>query len=257
MLAALIAISCSASPSAPGYKVYVSNERDNTGTVLDSGTLTVLKTINVAVRPRGITVTKDSRHVLVCTSDGDLIQMIDTASDQVVDTLPSNPDPELFVSAPSGSPLHIANEDDNLVTVVDVVKKKIISDIPVGVEPEGIGISPEAKGLVNMAETTSMAHFIDTASFEIAGNVLVDSHPRFAEFTADSSQVWVSSEVGGTVSIIDTNTQQIIGKVSFAIPNVNQRNDPARGDSHHQGSEARVRGTRSGQQDHRHQRPDL
>jgi YVTN family beta-propeller protein len=133
----LFVLSCSA-PPAPGYKVYVSNEQDNTVTVLDSGTLTVLKTINVGARPRGITATKDGKHVLVCASDDDIIQIIDTATYQVVDTLPSNADPELFVLAPSGNPLYIANEEDNLVTVVDVVKKQIIKNIPVGVEPEGM-----------------------------------------------------------------------------------------------------------------------
>jgi SAM-dependent methyltransferase len=35
-------------------------------------------------------------------------------------TLPSGPDPELFVLSPSGNPLYIANEDDNMVTAVDV-----------------------------------------------------------------------------------------------------------------------------------------
>jgi DNA-binding beta-propeller fold protein YncE len=44
--------------------------------------------------------------------------VFDARTMEFVKTLPSGPDPELFVLHPSGNPLYIANEDDNLVTVV-------------------------------------------------------------------------------------------------------------------------------------------
>ena len=50
------------------------------------------------------------------------------ATKQIVGTLPSGPDPELFVLHPSGNPLYIANEDDNLVTVVDINEKKVLAE---------------------------------------------------------------------------------------------------------------------------------
>jgi len=34
--------------------------------------------------------------------DDDTIQMIDTSTNEVVDTLPSGPDPELFIEDPTG-----------------------------------------------------------------------------------------------------------------------------------------------------------
>ena len=123
---------------------------------------------------------------------------IDTKTYELVKTLPSGPDPELFVLHPSGNPLYVANEDDNLVTVVDInYAARSSRDIPVGVEPEGMGMSPDGKVLVNTSETTNMAHFIDTATHKIVDNVLVDSRPRVAGSTR-GTQLWVSSEVGGT-----------------------------------------------------------
>ena len=66
--------------------------------------------------------------------------------------------------------------------------------------PRAWRVSPDGKILVNTSETTNMAHFIDTATRQIVANVLVDSRPRFAEFKRDGSELWVSSEIGGTVS---------------------------------------------------------
>ena len=83
--------------------------------------------------------------MLLCASDDDTVQVIDPKTGEVVKTLPSGADPELFILAPSGNPLYIANEDDNLVTVVDIEKDKVLASVPVGVEPEGMGISPDGK----------------------------------------------------------------------------------------------------------------
>jgi PQQ-dependent catabolism-associated beta-propeller protein len=205
---------------ASAYLAYISNEKDNTVSVVDLDKLEVVRTYPVGQRPRGITMTNDGKYVLLCASDEDAVQVIDAKTDQVVKTLPSGPDPELFVLHPSGNPLYIANEDDNLVTVVDIEADKVLAEIPVGVEPEGMGISPDGAVMVNTSETTNMAHFIDTKTHEIVANVLVDNRPRFAEFTRDGKQLWVSAEIGGTVSVIDPAKHEIIQKVSFQIPGV-------------------------------------
>jgi PQQ-dependent catabolism-associated beta-propeller protein len=216
-LAAAMAAGLTASP-ASAYMVYVSNEKDNTVTVVDSTTMEVVQTINVGQRPRGITISHDGKLLYLCASDDDTIEIIDTATHEIVGSLPSGPDPELFVLSPDGKTLYVANEDDNLVTVIDLDSKKVLAEVPVGVEPEGMGISPDGKTMVNTSETTNMAHFIDTSSHEITDNVLVDSRPRFAEFKPDNSEVWVSAEIGGTVSVIDNASRQVKHKITFEIP---------------------------------------
>src|SRR6516225_11116871 len=87
---------------ASAYKAYVSNEKSNTISIIDTTERKVVGTIKVGQRPRGIALTKDQKYVLVAVGDDDTIQMIDTTSNKVVDTLPSGPDPELFTDDPSG-----------------------------------------------------------------------------------------------------------------------------------------------------------
>ncbi|HLK84062.1 MAG TPA: YVTN family beta-propeller repeat protein [Xanthobacteraceae bacterium] len=207
---------------AQAYKAYVSNEKSNTISIIDTAERKVVGTIKVGQRPRGIAITRDQKYVLVAVGDDDTIQMIDTATNKVVDTLPSGPDPELFTDDPSGRLLYVANENDNTVTIIDIERRTRLGDVEVGVEPEGMGLSPDGKILVNTSETTNMAHFIDTATRKIVANVLVDSRPRFAQFKDDGSELWVSSEIGGTVSIIDPVKHAVKGKINFAIPGMRQ-----------------------------------
>src|ERR1700737_731650 len=203
---------------ARAFIAYVSNEKGNTVSVIDTDKWAVTKTIKVGQRPRGIEFTRDGKFVLVAVGDDDTIQVIDAATQQVVDSLPSGPDPELFVQDALGKTLYIANENDNTVTIIDLEKRVRIGDVQVGVEPEGMAISPDGKILINTSETTNMAHFIDTTTRQIVANVLVDGRPRFAEFKRDNSELWVSAEIGGTITIIDPTERKATGKISFAIP---------------------------------------
>src|ERR1700744_3175386 len=84
-----------ASP-ASAFVAYVSNEKGNTVSGIDTETWTVTATIKVGQRLRGIEFTRDGKFVMVAVGDDDTIQMIDTKTRQIVDTLPSSPHPEIF-----------------------------------------------------------------------------------------------------------------------------------------------------------------
>lgn len=218
----LALIALTASPVWAG-KAFVSNERGNTISVVDTETWEQVDEFFGGNRPRGITLSPDGALLYVCASDDSLIRVFDTATHQELYTLPSGPDPELFVLHPSGNPLYIANEDDNLVTVTDTETHTILAEIPVGVEPEGMGISADARFVVNTSETTNMAHFISTEDYEIKHNVLVDQRPRYAQYTADGTRLFVSAEIGGTVSVMDIaedGTPTLSGKITFEVAGV-------------------------------------
>src|SRR5258708_8692077 len=82
---------------AGAFIAYVSNEKSNTVSVIDTDKWAVVQTIKVGQRPRGIEFTKDGKFVLVAVGDDDNIPMIATATQQVADTLASRPSPQVFV----------------------------------------------------------------------------------------------------------------------------------------------------------------
>ena len=218
----LIYILCFNLTSVKANLAYITNEKDNTVSVIDIDKKKVVKTVKVGQRPRGIIMSKDGKLVLICASDDDRVEVRDAKTLKLKYHLPSGPDPELFILSPDDDILYIANEDDAMVTVVDMNDKMIIDDIPVGVEPEGMGLTNNGKTLVNTSETTNMAHFIDTNTLEITENVLVDARPRVAMFTPDDSEVWVSAEIGGTVKVINPGTKEVTHTIGFEIPGVNE-----------------------------------
>ncbi|WP_286238449.1 YVTN family beta-propeller repeat protein [Neptuniibacter halophilus] len=209
-----------ASPVAMAELAYVSNEKDDTISVIDLNTMEVTDTIEVGERPRGILFSKDHKKLYICASDSDTVQVMDLATKTIIKELPSGEDPEQFALHPNDRHLYISNEDDALVTIVDTETSEVLAQIDVGVEPEGMAVSPDGKIAVNTSETTNMVHWIDTSTYELVDNTLVDQRPRHVEFSKDSKILWASSEIGGTVSVIDVATRQIFKKLNFEIKGV-------------------------------------
>lgn len=205
---------------AAADEIWVTNEKDNTISVIDTRTLEVVRTIPTGKRPRGITFSRDFSRVYICASDSDAVQVMDPVTGEILHELPSGEDPEQFVLHPDNRHLWIANEDDAVTTVVDVETRRVVAQINVGIEPEGMGVSRDGRIVVTTSETTNMAHWIDTTTYEVIANTLVDSRPRHAEFTDD--ELWVSSEIGGTITVFDIATKAEKAKIRFAIPGVNQ-----------------------------------
>src|SRR5258707_15763182 len=113
---------------ANAYLAYVSNEKSNTVSVIDTAKWEVVRTIKVGQRPRGIEFTRDQKYILVAVGDDDTIQMIDSKTNQITDSLPSGPDPELFVQDAAGKILYVANENNNTVTIIDIEKRARLGD---------------------------------------------------------------------------------------------------------------------------------
>lgn len=208
-----------ASPVAAA-EIWVTNEKDNTISVIDIDTLEVVRTLQTGERPRGITFSHDYSVVYICASDSDAVQVMDPVSGEILHDLPSGEDPEQFVLHPNNRHLYIANEDDAITTVVDTKTRKVVAQIDVGIEPEGMAVSPDGKIAITTSETTNMAHWIDTSTRQLFANTLVDARPRHAEFVADGRELWVSSEIGGTITVFDVADRSEKAKVAFKVKGV-------------------------------------
>ncbi|WP_299483660.1 YVTN family beta-propeller repeat protein [uncultured Roseibium sp.] len=206
--------------TAAADEIWVSNEKDDTISVIDIDTLEVVRTIDVGERPRGITFAIDHSVLYLCASDSDTVQVIDPETGKILHELPSGEDPEQFVLHPDNRHLYIANEDDAITTVVDTETRKVIAQIDVGIEPEGMAVSPDGDIAITTSETTNMAHWIDTKTQELFANTIVDQRPRHAEFTHDGSELWVSSEIGGTITVFDRESQTEKAKINFEIQGI-------------------------------------
>ena len=106
-------------------RVFVTNEKSDDVTVIDAATRTVVGTIRVSKRPRGVAVSPDGRRVYVANSNSDSLSVIDAKSLAVLSTVPAGLDPEGMTFNRAGTALYVVNENELSVTVLDAASLTI------------------------------------------------------------------------------------------------------------------------------------
>jgi YVTN family beta-propeller protein len=139
--------------AASSVLAYVTNEDSQDLSVIDTRADSVVATIPVGTRPRGVRVSRDGRTVFVALSGSpkcpptmpdeeceklkadktkDGIAVVDVAGRRATRVLPGGSDPEAFDISQDGSTLFVSNEDAGTASIVDIASGKIRSTVPVG-----------------------------------------------------------------------------------------------------------------------------
>src|SRR6185369_2834892 len=141
-----------AAPAAPpAVGVYVTNETGGDLSVIDAGNGTVVATIPLGKRPRGIVASPDRTLLYVALSgspiggpnvdesklpppdrSADGIGVVDIRQRKLVKVLPSGPDPEQVAVSPDGKQIYVANEDIGQLSVIDTSDGHLIQSFKVG-----------------------------------------------------------------------------------------------------------------------------
>jgi PQQ-dependent catabolism-associated beta-propeller protein len=230
------AASSSATAMPPGELAYVTNEDSQDLTVISTSADSVVATIPVGTRPRGVKVSPDGRTVYVALSGSpkcpptmpdeeceklksdktkDGIAEVDILGRRVRRVLPGGSDPEQFDISSDGKRLYISNEDAGSASLVNVQQGTIDTTVKVGAEPEGVRISPDGKLVYITAESDTSIRVLDAASGAVKARIKVDRRPRDVAFTPDGKRAYSTAEVGGTVSVIDVGRNRVITTIKL------------------------------------------
>jgi YVTN family beta-propeller protein len=222
--AAIMAIGAVLLPGmAAASTVYMPNFGDGTLSLIDTTTNTVTATIGlVGTNPEGIAVTPDGRKVLVAlrggTSAGDpqdgLLDIIDTATNRVVDQIPTAPGPIGIVVSPDGTKAYFVN--DNFGTTanlwqVDLATGTVARMLPINAPnaaPFNLAISPDGTTLYVVGNNgpvgNGLLQFVDIATASVIATAPLGVNASGIAVTPDGSQLYVANFGDGTVTAIAT-----------------------------------------------------
>ena len=177
----------SAPPAAAAPFAYVTNSGDNTVSVIDTATNTVVATIGLPAgsAPHGVAVTPDGKHVYVSGNRG--VQVIDTATNTVVATvLGLGPSFGAIAVTPDGAHAYVLesfNAGDNRLVVIDTATNTVVTDILVFQEggAADVAVTPNGKHAYVTASSFfgagGIVEVIDTATFSVVKTIQVGSFP--------------------------------------------------------------------------------
>lgn len=244
---------------APGGRVaYVANRDPRVVTVVDLAAGAAIDTIPVpAAPPRFIAFSVDGTRAYVSAYTDDdavnVVQVVDTATRDVVAVVPVDRRPYALAAAPDGRtvwvPSHddatidlldtttntitgrlpvaanphwvafggdrayVANHESNLVTVMDAGTGATLATVPVGVSPHALAPSPDGARVAVANYDDASVSIVDTATDQVVATPVVGAGPQYVSYAADGRHLYTANVQDGTVSVVDTATSRTTATV--------------------------------------------
>ena len=208
-------------------QVYVTNSQDNTVSVIDTASNTVLHTIQDPTfsSPMGLAFTPDGKQAYVVNGSSTSVSVIDTATQTVGQTVTVQNSPVGVAMAltSSGTFAFVANSGSNSVSAITVGSNPTVQNITanIGTGPHWVAVTPGSRWVYVENAGSNNISVIDVTTCVTACTVTstipqVGTSPYGVAFTPDSNFAYVASTASNSVAVIDTKSTSIV----TTVPNI-------------------------------------
>jgi len=193
--------------------LYVTNTGSDCVTVMDRQRDRVVAAVTVGRSPRGIAANPDKTRVYVANFDSNDFSVINTASNQVVDTISNfgRGPSELAVSG-DGTRIFAVNPESDSVSVIDTASEMVVGQVSVGDAPAGIAFDQDRSRVYVANSASNTISVIDVASSAVERTVAVGLNPVGLAVYGDT--LYVANKGSRNISVMDIPSYS----VSTTIP---------------------------------------
>ena len=156
--------------------------------------------------------------LLVANKHDDTLSFIDPDTLEVLETIPTGPNPHEIVLTPDRRFAYLSNyaPPGNTISVIDLVHRKHIKQIPTGeyTRIHGAAIAPDGKHAYFTAGQTGFVVEVDTQSNEVTRGI--PTHGEISHMvlvSPDGKRLYTANIVTEDVSVIDRASGELIKKI--------------------------------------------
>ena len=199
---------------ANGY-VYVTNEGDNTVTVINPISNSVIDKIPVG-SPRGIALDSKGKFAYVANKVENTVTVIDTSSNSLAATVAVGSNPHCLAFDSVRNLIYVVNSGSDSISVIDTNNNALNGVISIGSEPWGVTVDPAGKYVYATNDDDNSVSVIDAETQKVTATIHVGTGPLGIAVNPDGTKVYVANENDNTVSVIDTATNTVTHTINDA-----------------------------------------
>jgi YVTN family beta-propeller protein len=155
-------------------------------------------------------------RIYVTNSAGNTIDVIDPASNKVVQTIRGIELPHGVAFSPDSARVYISNESESVLDVVDQKSGDILGKIPLSGRPNNIAITKDGgRVIVGIRTDPGVVDVIDTASLTRVKSISVDGSVHNVFVTPDGKHAVSGSIENKAATVIDLQNEQAAWEVKF------------------------------------------
>jgi YVTN family beta-propeller protein len=150
-------------------------------------------------------------RIYITNSAGSTVDVVDPATNRVVQTIQGIELPHGVVFSPDGSRVYISNESENVVDVVDAASGRILEKVPLGGHPNNLTITRDGKRvLVGIRAGSGSLEVIDTATLKKTKSIPVRGPVHNVYLTPDGKYAVSGSIDAKTLTVVDLESEQAV-----------------------------------------------
>ena len=155
--------------------------------------------IETGESPRRVVVSPDGARAYVIEADGDLVEVIDTATNTIIDDV-AVANPLGLEISPDGGTLYVLNHTVNTITVIDTDPLAIVDDFAVESDAYGVELSADGSTIFVVASSTVRPYSVAGVALQpaldpgVGGSITLATSP-------DSATLWAAGYNGDSVAI--------------------------------------------------------
>lgn len=177
--------------------------------MIDTRTLTVLKTEAIGFAPHEIITGPDGKVWSVNRGSNDLSE-IDPKTGKLVVRRPAGPFAYDAVFSPDGKYAFVTSKTWSAVSVISTGDFQILGSIKVGKDPSLLAMAPDGKRLYVTNKLDGTVSVVNALTFQVVETVRVGSEPGGIAIAPDGGLLFVANFASDTVSVIDTGSLRVV-----------------------------------------------
>jgi YVTN family beta-propeller protein len=163
-----------------------------------------------------VAASHSNARIYVTNSAGNTIDVIDPASNKVVQTIRGIELPHGVTFSPDGARVYISNESESVLDVVDQKSGEILKKIPLSARPNNIAITKDGgRVIVGIRTDPGVVDVIETASLTRVKSIPVDGGVHNVYVTPDGRYAVSGSIENKAATVVDLHSEQAIWEVKF------------------------------------------
>jgi YVTN family beta-propeller protein len=158
----------------------------------------------------------DRALVYVTNSAGDSVDVIDPATNKVVQVIGGIETPHGVTFSPDGARVYVSNEATGTLDVIDRKAGKVVTKVPLSGHPNNIAITKDGgRVVVGIAQEPGALDIVDTKTLAVTKSVPVHGRLHNVYVTPDGKYVITGSVRAKLMTVIDLATDQPVWELKF------------------------------------------
>ena len=199
-----------------GRFAYIANFFSGEVDVIDTTTYRVRRiptaagALRLCISPAGDRVYVTNNHLAPGS-----VSVIDTATQQVIATVPVGQGPMGIAIRSDGREVYTANSRGNTVSVIDTTTLSVIATIPTGgVWPSELVTTADGTKCFVVNRNSDNVSVIDTATGSVSTIIQVGHRPFISRISPDQTKLYVSDTRSTTVTVINISSLTVAATIA-------------------------------------------